>query len=133
MEFGWVSLRVRHPSRSLEFLSGLLALEPFRAWTAGTPKRNFAGYPEGGVYDGSYWVSHQDFDPRAGFLGELTRTVDLLSRSEASFHDLAATGGTIEIYVALTGWITNSDSVGPALLRTMSDLGVTLTIEVLAN
>ena len=133
MEFGWVSLRVRHPSRPLEFLTGLLALEPFRAWAAGTPRRNLAGYPEGGVYDSSYWTSHQDFDPRAGFLGELTRTVELLSRSEATFRELAATGGTIEIYVALTGWITNADSVGPALLRAMSDLGVTLTIEVLAN
>jgi hypothetical protein len=133
MEFGCVSLRVYHPSRPLGFLSDVLGLAPFRTWAAGTPRRNLAGHEEAGTYDTSYWVVRLEFDPRIGFLGELTHAVDLLSRSAATFHDLTATGGTIEIYVALTGWINNGDSIGPALMRTLSDLGVTLTIEVLAN
>ncbi len=96
---------------------------------AGTPQQA----PSQGIHDTSYWVCRLEFEPRTGFLGELRRAVDLLSRCEAELRDLAATGGRIELYVQLTGWINNGDSIGPPLLRAMADLGVTLSIEVLAN
>jgi hypothetical protein len=133
MEFGCVSLRVWHPTESLAFLSDVLGLEPFRTWMVGTPSQTPGGNAAGGTNDESYWVSRLEFDPRTGFSNELTRAVDLLAQAEIAVRTLAATGGRIEIFVALTGWINNGDSMSPALLRRIADLGVTLTIEVFAN
>lgn len=133
MEFGCVSLRIWHPTRSLAFLSDVLGLEPFRTWVAGEAKQTPVGGPLEGIHDTSYWVSRLEFEPRVGFLRELTHAVELLSRSDTTLRDLAVSGGRIEIYVQLTGWINNGASIGPALLRTMADLGATLSIEVFAN
>lgn len=130
MDRGVVSIRFRHPTRELAFLSEVLGLTAFRTWKVGTPKETPTGQKTGGVYDISYWVSRIEFEPKAGFSVPLTDAIGLLQRAEATVRELLDTGGNLEIYLHLTGWLSNSGSISAALLRTMADLGVRLSIEV---
>ena len=130
MDLGSVSLRFVHPRRDLTFLSDLLDLPPFRVWVVGAPRETPKGTPLSGTYKDSYWVSRLEFEPKDGFKNRLVEAVNLLSREQATVRELLATGGTVEIYVQLTGWINNGDSIDTPLLRMMAGLGATLSVEV---
>lgn len=130
MEFAGVSIRFRHPTRSLAFLSDVLGLETGRTWLAGAPKQTPIGTPLKGVYENSHWYSRIEFEPRGPFRSSLERAVGILVEAEATVRELQATGGTVELYVTLAGWVNNSGVISADLMRTMADLGIELDIEV---
>ncbi|QQS11742.1 MAG: DUF4279 domain-containing protein [Rhodospirillales bacterium] len=130
MDQGSVCIRFRHPTRALTFLSDALGLTPLRTWTVGAPRQTPVGTPLSGVYKDSFWTSSADFEPADGFKAPLAAALERLSRRSDVVHDLLSTGGRLEVYVQLVGWINNGDSVDTALLKTMVDLGATFEVEV---
>lgn len=130
MYTGNISIRFRHPTENLEFISSLLGLTCFRNWTVGSPQQTPTGEPLKGKYNDSYWVSRLEFPSEEGFIEQLMYIIDLLVKEKETLYDLKTTGGSIEIYLQLSGSINNGDTINSSLLKIMGDLGVDLLIEV---
>lgn len=134
MDRGSVSLRFRHPARDLRFLKDVLSLVPFRTWAVGEPRRALNGDiltgELKGTYEDSYWVALLEFEPKDGFGVQLNRVVSMLKRTEAAVRDHVESGGTVEIYLNLTGHTHNAGKMPAPLLATMAELGITLWVEV---
>ncbi len=130
MFMGIVSVRFRHPTMDLTFLSSLLDLSCFRSWIAGSPRQTPIGEPLAGTYPASYWVSRLEFPSEAGFRKQFVLAINRLVKAKETLHDLRASGGKIEIYLQLSGAVNNGDTIDSALLKTLGELGVDLLIEV---
>ncbi|MGE0425981.1 MAG: hypothetical protein AB7O88_27215 [Reyranellaceae bacterium] len=134
MDRGSVSLIFRHPARDLRFLRDVLSLVPFQTWAVGEPLRALSGEiltgELKGTYEDSYWVARLEFEPKDGFGVQLDRTVSRLKRIETTVQDHIESGGTVEIYLDLTGHTHNAGKMPAPLLATMAELGITLWVEV---
>jgi len=129
-DIGTLSIRFRHPSKDLSFLSEELGLNCNRCWKAGSPRQTPKGDPLPGTYKDSYWYSRIEIS-RSDNLGIQTlRAIEILERSKATAIDIKSTGGAIEIYLQLPGAENNGGEIKSENLKRLSDLGVDLLIEV---
>jgi hypothetical protein len=127
---GIVSVRFRHPTIDLTFLSSLLCLSCFRSWIAGSPRQTPVGELLPGTYPESYWVSRLEFPSEDGFGKQLVLVIDRLVKAKDTLHDIMVSGGKVEIYLQLSGAINNGGTIDSALLKTLGELEVDLLIEV---
>ena len=130
MTTGYISLRFRHPTRELDYLSSLLGLTCFRSWTVGTARQTPTGKILPGTNAESYWVSLSEYPVEAGFSNELKATITRLVQVKDHIRDIKKSGGKVEIYLQLSGSITNGDSIDSTLLKKMGELEVDLLLEV---
>jgi hypothetical protein len=52
-----ISLRAKHPTSDLSFLTSLLCREPSACWLAGEERKTPKGTLLGGVRESSYWAA----------------------------------------------------------------------------
>jgi hypothetical protein len=133
MDTGTVTFRFNHPSRDLRSLSDVFGVVPRKVWTAGEARQTPAGTPLPGTYRDSFWTLSLEFEPENGFEDRLVEVLDLLCREKATVEELQSTGGKVQIYLQLVGWVNNGGSIDALLLKRMVDLGATFEIEVFPN
>jgi hypothetical protein len=146
-------LRVRHPSLDPAEVTRALGLTPAHAWAAGS-RREAAGETAHGTHRESYWLAPlgESVWPSAGSTaaawpveagksfgrfaaaipleGFLLSQVRLLSPQKAFFARLNAEGGTVELSVTLNARDRWEIELPPALLRSLADLHIAISIEV---
>jgi hypothetical protein len=127
---GSLSVRFRHPTKTLSYLSELLKLPCFRTWAVGEPRRTPKGGPLDGTYPDSYWVYRTEIQSERGFRNEVIAVLQVLIDVKGAIHDHLTSGGTITVFLQLTGSINNGDEIDSSLLQTMGELGVDFGIEV---
>jgi hypothetical protein len=133
MTFGVVSVRFKHPTMDLTFLSSVLEMPCFRSWTVGDLRQTPRGDLLTGVYKESYWVSRLEYpinNEVGGFKEQLMLAIDRLAKVQKTLRDLKASSGTIEIYLQLPGSINNGDTIDLPLLKKLVELEIDLSIEV---
>ena len=80
-----------------------LRMEPTRIWETGLPRTTPAGNPLSGVYKDNYWTARL-MDATYGdqkLASALSNVLEELSPKKELLQNLAATGGTVELFV---GW-----------------------------
>lgn len=130
---GSFSLRFQHPNRNLGLFSALLGMPCFRSWVAGSPRRTPIGEPLPGVYKESYWTSRTEFDCEDGFNIPIAAIIDRLMEHAEILDEFTWSGGKIEIYLQLPGFVNNGDAIDAALLKKMAKMSIELAIEVFPN
>jgi hypothetical protein len=147
-------LRVRHPSLDPAEVTKALGLTPAHAWAAGSRREAAAGETAHGAHRESYWLAPlgESAWPSAGATaaawpvaasksfgrfsaaipleGFLLSQVRLLSPQKAFFARLNDEGGTVELSVTLNARDRWAIELPPALLRSLADLYIAVSIEV---
>lgn len=147
-------LRVRHPSLDPADVTHALGLTPAHAWAAGSPREVAEGETAHGAHRETYWLAPlgeslwrpagavaPGWPVRAGSAfwrlaaaipleGFLLSQVRLLSPQKAFFARLNAEGGTVELSVTLNARDRWAIELPPALLRSLADLNIAVSIEV---
>ncbi len=83
-----------------------------------------------GTYRESHWVGGLEFASTSGFRKKFVSLLRRLKRAEKTCRRIKETGGTIELYLQLPGSVNNGDTIEPALLNEMAQLGIELSIKV---
>ena len=100
-----VSLRVKHPSRELSYLSSLLQLEPKRILKFGDKRETPKGAMLEGTYPESYWYSvitnEKEESESISLESTLEQWTDKLEPHKNEFQKIRTEGGTIEYFIWL--------------------------------
>ena len=127
-----VSIRAHHPKDDLAFLSQLFAMEPSLSWVAGEPciKRKATSRPR----SESLWVAsltEEEVSSSVCALEDIVaRALEKLSEQAASLTSFSASGGTWDLYIALSGSRNFGLVFGPELLSRFSALNVELQLDI---
>ena len=129
-----VSLRANHPSHDLSYLSGLFSLGRRFGWTAGEVPAAGLGPSRGGVRNESYWSAHVTPSRVSSDLEHLEETLQrsasLVFGLAAQLADFHATGGTLNLFVALYG-VRNYGLVLPIdLLQRLAESRIELQLDI---
>lgn len=132
-----VSLRARHPTRSLKVLSETLRLEPAHCWTAGEPRRSQTGAPLGGQHRDSYWsavLPAQLLGPSIMPLEQfLSQQLVQLVRHRECFNHLQTDGGEISLLIELSPVANASLTVSPGMARKLAELNVEVEFQFVGD
>src|ERR1700680_2161881 len=111
-----ISLRIRHPTRSLDHLGAELNLTPSRVSRAGAPRTSPRGAPLSGVYAENFWT--------ASILEGVLTDRDLAAAITVALDQQAAVGrscpsaGSSMMEIAATSSTTNFWAGWPSLRST---------------
>ena len=147
-------LRVRHPTLDPREITQALGLEPAHAWAAGTPRDPDDPAARRGTHTDSYWLaplgeSPEGADPldlppgllavggtdwrvsqRLPLESFLLSQTRLLAPRRSFLARLSAEGGSCDLAVTLHALERFSVEFPPALLRSLADLNIAVTIDV---
>jgi hypothetical protein len=128
-----ISLRIRHPTRSLDDLGVELNLTPSRVSQAGAPRTSLRGAPLSGVYAENFWTASilegalTDRDLAAA----ITVVLDQLSPKMDFLLGLVASGGRSELFI---GWFFDDGNSGDVLdhklLGRLAEFKIDLSFDV---
>ena len=130
-----ISLRVHHPCLEPAEITRALNREPLRSWKAGEPRMTPTGMPLKGTNKNTYWYTtlipggenSSDERPLEMYLDRLTKELQPMAGFFSSLRDQ---GGGAEFYIGVHSPQTFGFVLAPTLLRTISELGLTLMFEV---
>ncbi|HXQ30393.1 MAG TPA: hypothetical protein VN790_00315 [Steroidobacteraceae bacterium] len=150
-------LRVRHPFIDPAEVTRTLGLSPVHAWTAGSAREADGSESGRGSHPDSYWLADlgetmwlrsqgsRPADPAAAGSSSwllsrglpleafLLGQVRMLNPHKAFFARLKTEGGTCELAVTLNASERWGIELPPALLRSLADLNIGVSIEVTAG
>ena len=128
-----ISLRIWHPTRSLDYVTNELNLMPTAVWKAGEQRTAEKGKTPPIVRDTHFWTadllkgSHAECD----LADALSRILDHLASKKDLFLDISATGGRSELFV---GWFfpegNSGDVLGHELLSRFADLSIDISFDI---
>jgi hypothetical protein len=124
------SVQLFHPTLPQDAISAGLDRAPDVGWNVGAPRRTPAGEPLEGEYPNTYWAKSDRIVGKRFFFETLDECVDLLERRRSFLRQFVDTGGTIRINFGLSGKQNIGDELSPRVMRVLSELDVTLGIEV---
>ncbi len=130
MTNGSVSLRFRHPTQNLTFLSLLLEMPCYRNWISGASRQTPKGAPLPGIYKDSYWVSRLEFSTKVGFKEQFMLAMDNLTKVEQEILKLTKSGGKIELYIQFPGNASHGGIIDSKYSSILSKFDIDLLIEV---
>ena len=125
-----LSLRIEHPSADLALVCSQLGMTPKIIWRAGEPRTTPVGNPLTGNRDQSYCSTPIDHPADFSLAEALDALLDRLMANRKIFDELAATGGSGNVFV---GWYSGPNSgerFDPSLLSRHSALGLSLDLDV---
>jgi hypothetical protein len=128
-----ISLRFRHPSQDLNYLSTLLDMPCSRSWLAGSSRQTPRGDKLPGIYDYSYWYTRLEFPAKNAFKEQIEGILNRLLSVKDALAGFRQSGGGTEIYIQFPGSVNNGDTIPSDILKIMGDLGVDLILEVFPN
>ncbi len=130
-------LRVRHPSIDPGEITRVLGIEPAHAWAAGSPRGG--AEPARSPHAESYWFAPLGESmwprgllpsPELPFEAFLLAQIRLLTPHKGFFARLSTDGGTCELAVTLTTRDRCTVEMPAALLRSLADLNIAITLDV---
>lgn len=125
-----LSLRIKHPSVDLALVCGRLGMTPKVIWRAGEPRTTPIGNLLARDRDQSYRsirIDHPADIPLADALGAL---LDRLTASRKFFDELAATGGSTNVFVSWYSEKNSGERLAPDLLGKLAVLNLSLALDV---
>jgi hypothetical protein len=131
--FHRILFRVRHPNIDPSAITAALGMAPQRSWKVGDQRTAANGRLLKGNYDHTYWSYREEHPASKDFLQKVGLLAERLKLHASFLRQLTASGGSCEIYVQLSGLINDGDSLAPSALRLLSELDITLSIEVFPN
>ena len=126
-----ISLRVHHPSMTLEKITEAIGIEPKNSWNAGEERRTPRETRLTGVNRGTYWTSEITSGSWPLELNEaIHEALRGLVRYKSFLHQIRTEGGTVELFI---GWFFDDQS-GDVLthqcLALAGDLQIDLSFDV---
>jgi hypothetical protein len=96
-----ISLRITHPSESLEGMTAELGVAPLRTWAVGAPRTTPRGQPLKGIYRESYWTAQlaDGVSADRDLAAALTGVLDKLSAKKDFLTNLTNSGGRLEFFI----------------------------------
>jgi hypothetical protein len=130
-----VSLRLRHPALSPTEISAALGMQPTTAHAVGEVRTTPAGAPLDGRYHETYWSasltnSNTVASTDTSLEALLGRSTHEISARRAWLQQFAASGGSAEYFVGLFLSGNAGVTLSPALMTTLSELGVALAFDL---
>lgn len=130
-----MSLAVRHPDIDPDRITRVLGLTPGHVWRKGGDRTDEAGGSLGGTHRATYWLCeiaprHRFSGERVALESELSRVLQMLSRSSEFLQSLHSDGGAAELHVTL---FTRGDfrlDVPPETATLLGRLALTLRVEI---
>lgn len=129
-----ITLRIFHPTIDPDKITDKLEMQPQRAWKAGQPRQTPKGTPLDGIYSESYWYAKLTDGERTSEGTQLEDYVEhfcgQLSPHRKFFHHVRKEGGKVELYASSHSKRNYGFEFSPALTKKLSDLGLTLLIDI---
>lgn len=128
-----ISLRIWHPTRSLEGMATELNLTPTRLVLAGTPRTTKAGAPLSGVHTENYWTAEIIAGAYAdrSLASALRDVLESLTPKRDLLRGLTVDGGRVELFI---GWFfeegNSGDILGHKLLGQLADLCIDISLDI---
>jgi hypothetical protein len=128
-----ISLRVTHPSRSLDDLTAELGIVPSRTWRAGEPRTTPRGEPLNGLYGEHYWTARlvDGVSTDRNLATALAAVLDKLFVKKEFIASLSKSGGRSEFFI---GWFfdegNSGDVLSSTLLGKLADFCIDLSFDV---
>ena len=126
-----ITLRVKHPKRSLSFLEGVFNLKAQREWDIGEQRTT----PKGNILEGkhteSYWcasLENRKKSKQESVEKSLEKWTEILSAYKSEINNICTEGGTVEYFV----WLYCNENMGfeinSKLMANISGLKVNLAV-----
>ncbi|MEZ5489191.1 MAG: DUF4279 domain-containing protein [Gammaproteobacteria bacterium] len=128
---GIVILRLRHSDEDVFQIGEKIGLPIATHWQKGDAI-NRGPELEVRTRQDSYWSTQVQIDDR-GLTRSIDKLIDPLLANREVIRKFVSRGGDINIYLQLNGKLNTGDSLPVSMLRDLSDLGVSLDIEVFPN
>ena len=153
-----ISLRVRHPSIDPETISSELKVEPEHCFRAGEPRESTSGSPLTSVHAETYWLGSLNIitasSMLSGFSGTRARlareriqsagaeslslaldaSVVAFLRSHADFiRRIQSEEGQISLLIEISTQALNGFALSTAFTRLVSELGIAVEIDFVAD
>lgn len=129
-----ISLRAKHPTDDLLFLTDLLGMQPSTTWLAGEPRCTPKGTELGGTRLNSYWASRlteEETDSETWKLEDLSeQSLEKLYPHFVILEKFVNSGGTLEFYVSLYGARHFGIIMPPSLLARLAEAHIELQLDV---
>lgn len=129
-----ISLRAKHPTEDLGFLTNLLGRAPHVSWMAGDERKTPKGTPLGGVRENSYWVTRlteEETDSETWQLEDfLEKCLAEVSAHEKDLGGFFQSGGRLELFVSLYGNRNFGLILSPDLLSRLGAAQIELQFDV---
>jgi hypothetical protein len=119
-----------HPNADPADISREIGLSPTRAWRCGEPRSTPKGTRLEGVWRDTRWSHGFALDKNVTIETAIVSALDRLTAIRRFLAALGETGGTAELIISLPGDTYRGASISAELLKALSDLGVSLGIEV---
>lgn len=125
-----VQLLISHPNIDPAEISKELSMTPQHWALAGSQRYTPKGTMLHGVHQRSSWSHSQDVFDKRHFFEDVMKIVDMLEPHRAFISKIRKEGGKVSINLHLPGSDNIGDSIEPPDLHKISDLGISLGIEV---
>jgi hypothetical protein len=128
-----ISLRIWHPTRSLEDVADEINLTPTTTWKAGSPWITKAGRVLSRIHAEHYWTSNiiKGYRSDHTLADAISDVLDKFMPKRDFFTSISASGGRSEIFV---GWFfpggNSGDVLGHKLLGRLADLSMDLSFDI---
>jgi hypothetical protein len=126
-------LLIKHPSLTLESITGRMNIEPTHGWGVGRPRQTPAGTILGGTYGETYWGYSERIEGRRDFLKCAVEFIASLEPQHLFLKEVSGTGGIVALDLGLRGKANIGDVLKVDQLQYFSTLGIELGVEVFPN
>ena len=125
-----VTLRIRHPTETLEAVSKAFNLTPDYKWQVGQPRTTPTGALLPGIHKHTYWACTERVSGNRNFFKTVTDFLGDLEAAQEFVTHLIASGGTLTIVIHLPGFRNIGAGISAPDLGRMARLGIELDVEV---
>lgn len=125
-----VDLLIKHPTLLPAEITAALGMTPQYFWQRGELRHSPDGTRLDGVYPDTMWRRVIKKEGSRRFFVDATEFVEQLRPHREFFARLTSEGGRATLIIDLAGDVNMGDTLEPDTLRTISDLGIRLGVEV---
>jgi hypothetical protein len=123
-----VNVVARHQSRRAEEIASVFDWEPHNAWSAGDTRVTPAGTVLPGTRLDTMCAFRFEFDVDQATSAVAEKVEHLLTK-QSYVRELLRSGGTLALNIGLNGQYNSSLDLLPETLRSISELGISLSVE----
>lgn len=123
-----VNVVVQHPRRPAADIAAGLEWQPYNSWSSGETRMTPAGTPLPGTRLDTMCAFRSEHES-AEVTPVVVQTVEHLLSRRSFIQDLLDSGGTLALNVGLNGQLNSNLNLTAETLRTIADLGMTLSVE----
>ncbi len=120
---------IKHRSMSFSFITEQLGMQPTHGFNVGEPRRTPKGNLLGGANNETFWGYNKKVYRHRDFFGYAVKFVESLQERHAFITDIRSSGGTVAVYIDLTGAKNIGSFLTTEQLAYIASVGIDVGVE----